>query len=464
MRRALGVMSLLLVAQAAVSGQTPQAAPPDRFTLDEAIAFASEHFPAVKAALERVDASAAAVDVSRGTYLPRLDAVWQSNRATANNVFGQLFPQNVIPSMSGPVLPAASSTSVWGSAVGALFSWEPLDFGLRRAGVAGAEAALAEARAGETLTRLQVETAVAGAFLDVAAASEALAAAQADLERRDVLLRAVQVLVDNQLRPGAEASRADAERAAAATRLIQAQQRRTLAQVELARMLGLDAVSFTVSADRLLGRLPETGTPAAEKAPHPLAEMHRAEVAQARAQETELDRTDLPRVYLQSSVFARGSGASASGPFDTGVGGLSLDRANWAAGVQVQFPNVFDFGPLRARKAVAAATTRATAAGYDQALLELASQRAAAQATVDAARAIAANTPVQLAAARQSEAQARARYNSGLTSIGDVADAQGLLAQSESDDRLARLGVWRAALALASAEGDLAPFVALVRQ
>ena len=56
-----------------------------------------------------------------------------------------------------------------------------------------------------------------------------------------------------------------------------------------------------------------------------------------------LAHTDYPRVYLQSSVFARGSGANADGTLDGGVDGLGLDRANWAAGVQVVFPNLFDF-------------------------------------------------------------------------------------------------------------------------
>ena len=126
--------------------------------------------------------------------------------------------------MSGPVLPAASSGSVWGSAVGALFSWEPVDFGLRQATVSAAEAAVARARAGEALTRLDVQAAVAATFLSIAGAQRTVRALQADLDRRDVLSRAVHTLVDNQLRPGAEASRSDAERAAAQTRLIQAQE------------------------------------------------------------------------------------------------------------------------------------------------------------------------------------------------------------------------------------------------
>jgi outer membrane protein len=79
-----------------------------------------------------------------------------------------------------------------------------------------------------------------------------------------------------------------------------------------------------------------------------------------------------------------------------------------------------------------------------------------------AARAIAANTPVQLAAAQQNESQARARYQAGLTGIVEVADAQSLLAQADVQDQLARIDVWRALLARAAAEGTLAPFLSLI--
>ena len=87
--------------------------------------------------------------------------------------------------------------------------------------LASAEATLARARAGATLTRLDVQSAVAAAFLAVVAAERAVEAAQADFMRRDVLRQTVQALVDNQLRAGADAARADAERAAAQTRVIQ---------------------------------------------------------------------------------------------------------------------------------------------------------------------------------------------------------------------------------------------------
>jgi len=169
-------------------------------------------------------------------------------------------------------------------------------------------------------------------------------------------------------------------------------------------------------------------------------------------------------VYIQSSLFARGSGANSNGVFDGGFDGLGLDRENWAAGVQVVFPNVFDFSSLRARKTAAAASSRAELARLDEATLSVTSQQRTAAAILQSARAIAASTPVQLTAARQSETQARARFDAGLANIIEVADAQSLLASAEVQDQLARVDVWRALLAVAVAQGDLAPFVNLVRQ
>src|SRR5579864_4290601 len=114
--------------------------PPQALTLEQAIQYAVDHYPSVRAALEQVNVSRAEVSVARASYLPRLDSLWQSNRATTNNIFGQVLPQSVIPAMSGPVLPSTSDQAVWGSTAGALFTWEPVDFGLRKATVVGAEA------------------------------------------------------------------------------------------------------------------------------------------------------------------------------------------------------------------------------------------------------------------------------------------------------------------------------------
>jgi outer membrane protein len=467
--RAVVVLSLASAVRTQAAGRQAGSAaapalPPQPLTLDAAIEFAASHYPSLRALQAQVQAADAGVTVARTAYLPRLEALWQSNRGTANNVVGQVLPQAIIPALSGPVLPLASSESVWGSATGAFLSWEAFDFGLRNASVASAQAGLTRARAAESLTRLDVEAAVATAFLALVSAERAVEAARADLERRTVLVRAVHTLVDNQLRPGAEASRGDAERAAAETRLIQSQQTATIARLLLARALGADAGGLTIEASGLLVRDPSADVAPAAAVAHPLTQLRQATIDEANAQATVLLRTDRPRLFLQGSVSARGSGAEAAGSLDGSLRGLGLDRVNWAAGVQVQFPNAFDFSSLRARRRAAQATVRAERARYDEALLAVEGQQAIAAAMVAAARAIAANSPVQLAAARQSEAQARARYDAGLSDLVAVAEAQNLLAQAEVQDQLARVDVWRALLAEAVARGDVAPFVDLVRR
>jgi outer membrane protein TolC len=98
-------------------------------------------------------------------------------------------------------------------------------------------------------------------------------------------------------------------------------------------------------------------------------------------------------------------------------------------------------------------------ARYDRILVDLTAQLERTKVVEDSARRIAQNTPFQLQAARALEAQATARYQAGLGTVIEVADAQRLLTQAEIDDSIARLNIWRARLAIASARGDLQPFL-----
>jgi outer membrane protein TolC len=264
-----------------IAGAQPreQAAITPVFTLPEALEYANTHYPTVRAAIEQVNASAANVTVARSAYLPRFDALWQTNRGTVNNMFGQLLPQSVIPSLSGPVLPASSSDTAWGTAAGGLLSWEAFDFGLRGSAVHEAEAGVTRARADEAVTILAVQHAVALAFLNAVAAQQAVTAAEADVQRRQTVAQAAHALADNQLRPGAEASRADAERAAALTRAIQARQALTIARATLTQVLGLVDGPVVVNASTLVdAALPQTVAPSQDRLQHPLMQSGQAAV------------------------------------------------------------------------------------------------------------------------------------------------------------------------------------------
>jgi outer membrane protein len=427
------------------------------FTIKDAVEQARKNYPAVRASLEQAGAAAAAIDLARTAYLPRADFLGQVNRATRNNIFGLLLPQPGIPSISGPVLGTNNLTNVWGSAVGALASWEPFDFGLRRANVEIARSGLVRAQAGSALTEFEVSAAAADVFLSVLAAQETVRTANAAVERARILERSIDALVKAELRPGADASRAHAEVAAAETQRIQAEQAVQVTRAALAQYAGTEA-SGALVVGPLLGVLPDQYLPAASPSTHPLAREQNAAVEEAKAREQALQRSYYPRFALQAAAYGRGSGARTDGSTGGPLSGLGPDTQNWALGMTVTFP-VLELPSLRAKRKIEVHRERAEAARYDTILRELESRLAQARAAFEGARRVAHNTPLQLEAARAAERQASARYRAGLSTIVEVADAQRLLTQAEIDDALARLQVWRALLGLSAAQGDLAPFL-----
>src|SRR5215467_15845263 len=130
--------------------------PPTRLTLAQVVDAALRTYPSIQVSQEQIAAAAAGIRLARTAYLPRVDTLAQVNRATRNNVFGLLLPQGIIPSISGPVIGSNNFGTVWGSAAGALVSWEPFDFGLRRASVSAATASRAHSQASVARTQFDV--------------------------------------------------------------------------------------------------------------------------------------------------------------------------------------------------------------------------------------------------------------------------------------------------------------------
>jgi outer membrane protein len=431
-------------------------------TISEAVRKAEE-YPAVQASLEQIQSATAAIDLARTNYLPRADFLGQINRATRNNVFGLLFPQTALPSISGPVLGTSDSTNVWGSAVGMLVSWEPFDFGLRKANVQAAESLREAKTASSDVTRLQVGTAAADAFLTILASQQAMIAAQAGVDRTQSFRDAVEPLVRTGLKPGVDQARAEAELALAKNQLIQAQQANDFARATLSQFLGIAPSEISLDPGVMIQLPPEAQNAQANLAEHPLALEQQAAVEQVKARERVLDRSYFPTFRLQGAAMGRGTGARTDASSRGGVGGLAPTVGNWALGLTASF-SAFDLPSLRARQQIEVHEERAQAARYEKTVDDLNLQLHKAEAQLRAARQIAANTPAQLQAAQAAEQQATARYRSGLSNTLEVADAQRLLTQAQIDDSLAKLNVWRSILAVAAAHGDLQSFLSLASQ
>lgn len=447
---------IVCVLAAGVSPALAQPAPPAfPITLQDAIRYASDHYPAIRAAQARVAAQESGVDLAHTSYLPRVDSSLQINRATRNNVAGLLLPGTTVPAISGPVSDETSWSSIWGSGAGVLVSWEAFDFGQRGASVDLARTLLVRASAGVDVARLDVAVKTGDALLRLAAAQETVRAARANVERQQVFANAVAALVKNQLRPGADDSRAQAELALARIQVIQAEQAEQVARASLAQWLGVAPTDVQITGAPLLQTPPPAPASPPPVATHPVAEAQMAEVESSLALQHVLGRSYAPRIHVQTAYSLRGTGATANGTHLGGSHGLDFATPNLAVGFTATFP-LFDWFSLRERTRIEAHNERAERATYDRIVQELSAQTEQARAEMDGARRVAENTPIQLQAARVLEQQSRARYDAGLTTIMEVADSQRLLLQAEVGDALARLGVWRARLADAAAKGDIA--------
>lgn len=459
---ARGTLLLLLALVSAISsGQTTDASS-KKLTFEGALTYALGHYPAVRASMEQMGAARAGISLARSQYLPQLSGIYQDGRATQNQVDGIWLPTAYNAAVEGPVN-AASGKSYWNSQAAALFSWEPIDFGLRPSLVGQAKSAVDKSSADLAVTRLQVATAVGNYYLMALASHQAVRAAQANVSRWEVFNKSVHTLVDNTLRPGVDASRADAQLALARTQLYRAQQAEQVTLATLAALMGNAGNELQLDGGSLLTLPPDDSLPNLTPATNPIAQDEMAAVRQIQAQEKVLSRTDYPRIFLQGEGFARGSEVSSNGSIIGNWNGLAPGGGNWVAGITITFPNVFDFKALSSQKQIAKAHENAQKALYDKTVQDLTGQVQAALAQLKSAQLVAQQTPIELEAARASETQSRARYDASLATLVEVSDAEALLAQAEMDDAVARLGLWRSLFDLASAQGDLQPFLDILK-
>ncbi len=226
----LGLALAALVAGAGGAvGQSP--APARSMTLDQVVAAAVEHSPAMVQSQGAVRNAAAAQKAAKGSFLPNLTlstgaSVLGNNRASGLGGAG-------VPADATSVMQTSSSYDAGVSA-----SMEVFDGGKRIAELARSRATTAEADAGLQQQQYATTLAAKTDFFDVLRAGELVKAAQAEAERAGEGLKAAQ----DRLKAGA-ATRSDVLRAQLALTqaqqaLSQAQSQQTTAQYTLGRAVG----------------------------------------------------------------------------------------------------------------------------------------------------------------------------------------------------------------------------------
>jgi outer membrane protein TolC len=275
----------------------------------------------------------------------------------------------------------------------------------------------------------------------------------------------VHVLVENTLRPGADASQADAQLALARTLLIQAQTQEQVRLEALANFLQVPAQQIAIDGKDVLSSPPTSPLNERPSEAHPQAQELAALLDQQKEQVRLLRRTYVPSFNLLGSASGLGAGlTSTSTPvFEGGTSGLAPNVFNWAVALQVTFP-AFQIFTIHQQKKQQQAQVLSTQATYQQMIGDLSTQERQARDMLEGARRVAENTPVEVTAARDAETQQQARYKSGLATVVEVTAAEAALAQAEGDDAVERVNIWRGLAGVAEAQGDLTPFLQLLNK
>ncbi len=430
------------------------------FGIAQAMDLALHNYPSIAAHESRQKAISTKISLARTEYLPKVDLFVQELRGSVNNVLGILFPPLSIPQVSGRTNAAVTFDSVWASNASAFSSWEIVDFGLRHQRVNVARAETDEAGAGVVVTRFQVASAAADAFFALLATEQEVLAQKANTDRMRVFSTSVHSMVNSELRPGVDASRADAELALATDKLIKAEQDREIRRAIFAETLGLAGTYVDIEPGPLL-TIPAERTgpklPAFEF--HPLALHQAAIIKTVQARQEVLKHEWRPRIYLEGAIFSRGSGTELRRSVNR-IGYLP-SVPNWAVGLKAQF-SVMDIFAIKAKERDVGSQVLQERSNYEEVMQILKSRDAQARALIDGSTRLAQNAPILLQAAQETEMRSRTRYGVGLCTVVDVAEAEKLLVQAQVNFRLAGLAVWKSYLAASEAHGDLSPFLQLV--
>src|SRR5437773_1111485 len=100
--------------------------------MKDAVQLAEEHYHLLKARKYEADAAEKNIDVVKYSRLPTIDASYQANIATANNLTGMFYPNGILP-ISGPPSANNNYSPATGSAASILLNWQASTFGQRNA-------------------------------------------------------------------------------------------------------------------------------------------------------------------------------------------------------------------------------------------------------------------------------------------------------------------------------------------
>jgi len=423
-------------------------------SLKELLKQAETNYPLLKAKGYEVQARRDQVAYVKSSALPSLDATYQLNYATYNNITGMAIGPSFIP-ISGPPSADNQYQGVFGTVGGMLLNWEPFTFGQRRSKVNSAKAYqdYQEAEARQEIFQHQVKT--ANAYIDVVMAHELIKVYSRNLDRAQNNLRIVRSLTRSGLRPGTDTALFNAELSRAKIDLLNYEKIRETHVVLLSELLGGNEGSYAIDSS-FFKLLPSMTNDTAIQS-HPLIGLSASRVMISLYERTSLQRTLYPKLSFWGTAYARGSGIRYDGFVDSKEG-LSFSRYNYGAGLVLSVP-LLRFINVRHQVDAQNSLIKAEEERLNLVELQLDKQNRVADVTLSSSLKIAHESPSFYQSAEFSYRTLLSRYNSGLLNYTDLIQAQYVLIKSETDLKKAYLDAWKALLYKAATRGDITIFL-----
>ncbi|MFA7336520.1 MAG: TolC family protein [Candidatus Obscuribacterales bacterium] len=400
-------------------------------------------------------------------YNPAALLSYQQADASHNRLTQTLFGSAVLPATPGPGPENVKFGADAFSAAGFIIDWAPIDFGLHKARINYSKAEMQLASAHYDLTVLDVTVQAAASFLDALIMKEQVGVAIANVQRFADFSKVVHAQVDAGLKAGADASLADSQLANAKNDLVRARLNYELALAELAFKVGVGGNSVEINPGGI-SKLTQPDDPQRDSpkfTSHPLTLAKQSIVNLRQANRKVLEKEYYPKFRWLAGINLRGTTFKTNkGDVPApGISGLFPTVPNWNVGMVIDFP-FFEIIRIQAEKKVVDEQIDSAQQSYALAVQQLKTEDVQARARVKASLELAANMPIQVQAATQAAQQAQARYEAGLATVAQVAEANQILADSRVKEAVTNVGVWKALLANAAVHGNLRPFLGAASQ
>ncbi|MGD9555435.1 MAG: TolC family protein [Mangrovibacterium sp.] len=415
------------------------------------------NYPSIAAKQEEAEAAKANVSLEKNSLLPSLDASYQANYATYNNITGMSYPGQVMP-ISGP--PSDDNYgAVPGSAASLLFKWSPVTFGQRSAAIAYNEMQYEKQLASVEDEVLKVKFKVAYLYLEMAATEQLINAWQKNIERNAFNLKQVSSLVSAGLRPAVDSLKFKGELSKAKTQLFELQNLLESQKQQMQELLVSENLQDIEISSFFFSALPHSpdDRPDVDSTMNPLLKMAELDLEANQARLKQIKRSWTPKLEFWGTTYARGSGISFNGTVDKAEG-WSFSRYNYGLGLQMTFP-LLDLPQVRLQGNRQEALIRSAEQYLRQTKISVGRQETTALNELSTSLHIAAEVPVEYKASESAYRALQARYNSGLVDYTELIRAQYDLLNAEARLKNASVRAWQSLLKLAIVRGDVSIFL-----